>query len=109
LQLPPAQPDTNLCRVTYFDSLGRRSASRDPLGHLTEFTYDGLGRVVSTLHNSSLILHTSTYDALGNRLSQADANDHTHYFIYDSLNRLQTTISAEGWPLPGPTMPPAGC
>jgi RHS repeat-associated protein len=95
---PPAQPDTNLCSVTYFDSLGRRSASRDPMGHLTEFAYDGLGRVITTTRylDSQPVITVTTYDALGNRLSQADANEHTTLFTYDSLNRLQTTISAEG-------------
>jgi RHS repeat-associated protein len=95
---PPAQPDTNLCRVTYFDNLGRRSAVKDPMGHLTEFAYDGLGRVVTTTRylDSEPVTTVTTYDALGNRLSQTDANDHTTLFTYDSLNRLQTTISAEG-------------
>ncbi|MBK8899962.1 MAG: hypothetical protein IPM53_02150 [Anaerolineaceae bacterium] len=28
---PPAQSDTNVCSVTYFDALGRRSGSKDAL------------------------------------------------------------------------------
>src|SRR5690606_758468 len=42
---PPAQPDVNLCQVTSYDALGRRSSTQDPLGRLVTLAYDGLGRV----------------------------------------------------------------
>ncbi|HIP70625.1 MAG TPA: RHS repeat protein, partial [Anaerolineae bacterium] len=44
-QFPPAQPDVNLCTVTYYDALGRRSATKNPAGQLAEYAYDALGRV----------------------------------------------------------------
>ena len=46
-QFPPAQADTNLCSVTYFDALGRRSSSKNPLGQVSDVDYDGLGRVIT--------------------------------------------------------------
>jgi YD repeat-containing protein len=95
---PPAQADVNVCSVTYFDALGRRSAAKDPLGGLTEFSYDGLGRVMTTTRylDQLPVTNYSSYDALGNRLSQTDAEENTTTFLYDSLNRLRATVSAEG-------------
>ena len=43
-QFPPAQADTNLCSVIYFDALGRRSSSKNPMGQVSDVAYDGLGR-----------------------------------------------------------------
>ncbi|MCP4418597.1 MAG: RHS repeat protein, partial [Chloroflexi bacterium] len=45
---PPAQSDTNVCSVTYYDTLGRRSSSKDSMGSLTDYEYDGLGRLITT-------------------------------------------------------------
>lgn len=97
-QFPPAQSDTNLCSVTYFDVLGRRSSSKNPMGQISEVAYDGLGRVItSTQYLEGVPVSQATgYDALGNRLSSTDAEQHTAGFLYDSLNRLQTTTSAAG-------------
>lgn len=97
-QFPPAQPDVNVCAVTFYDSLGRRSASQDGMGNLAEFAYDGLGRLITTTqYLDQLPIYTITsYDALGNRLSSTDAEGHTTSYAYDSLNRLVQTTSAEG-------------
>ncbi|MCP4357501.1 MAG: RHS repeat protein, partial [Chloroflexi bacterium] len=46
-QFPPPSTDTNLCSVTFYDALGRRSASQDPMGNMITFGYDGLGRVIT--------------------------------------------------------------
>ena len=90
--------DVNLCTITVYDALGRRSSAQDPLGNVTEFAYDGLGRLTATTqyNNQSPITNNQSYDALGNRLSQTDAENHTTTFLYDSLNRLETTTSHEG-------------
>ncbi|MCK5920960.1 MAG: RHS repeat protein, partial [Methylococcales bacterium] len=99
-QFPPQSPDTNLCSVTFFDPLGRRSATQNPLGTRTEFSYDGLGRVVSTTRRAPdqtvLAITSVIYDALGNRLNSADAHENETSFLYDSLNRLVETESPSG-------------
>ncbi|MCP4420835.1 MAG: RHS repeat protein, partial [Chloroflexi bacterium] len=95
---PPAQSDTNVCSVTYYDTLGRRSSGKDGMGSLTDYEYDGLGRLITTTrYLDQLPIYTITqYDALGNRLTQTDAEGNDTSFVYDSLNRLALTTSAEG-------------
>jgi RHS repeat-associated protein len=88
----------NLCTFTSYDSLGRRADMTNALGHMVEFAYDGLGRVITTTRylDNQPIETTVTYDALGNRLNQTDAEDHTFSTVYDSLNRPLVSISHEG-------------
>ena len=95
---PPAQPDTNLCSVTTFDTLGRRASSKDPMGNMIDFTYDGLGRLTTTTRylDGQPVNTVTSYNALGNRLTQTDAEGNTTTFAYDDLNRLETSTSAEG-------------
>jgi RHS repeat-associated protein len=95
---PPAQADSNLCTVTYYDAHGRRSATRDPLGNLTEFDYDSRGRLITTTRylDDVPVVTVNHYDALGNRVGQTDAMGYTTTYIYDDLNRLAATVSAEG-------------
>ncbi|MGD9101214.1 MAG: hypothetical protein PVF45_12110, partial [Anaerolineae bacterium] len=95
---PPPQPDTNLCTVTYYDERGRRSATKDPMGNLTEYGYDSQGRLITTTRTLSgePVVTVNHYDALGNRVGQTDALGHTTTYIYDDLNRLAAMVSAEG-------------
>lgn len=88
----------NLCTFTAYDGLGRRASVTNAMGHVTEYAYDDLGRVITTTRylNSQPILTVVAYDALGNQLSQTDANDHTVTYTYDSLNRRIVTRSHEG-------------
>ena len=95
-----SEPDAteNLCTFTSYDSLGRRASTTDVMGHVTEFAYDGLGRVITTTRylDSQPVETSVTYDALGNRLTQTDGEDHTVTTHYDTLNRPVVTISHEG-------------
>ena len=97
---PPAVSDTNVCSVTYFDELGRRNSSKDALGNLTDYAYDGLGRLITTtryLENGTVPVETViAYDALGNRLTQTDAEGNDISFLYDELNRMKTSTTEEG-------------
>src|SRR5690606_20072030 len=95
---PPAQPDVNLCQVTSYDALGRRSNTTDPLGRIATFAYDGLGRVITTTRylGAQAVTSVTYYDGLGNRLQTLDANGRATSYTYDSLNRLVQTITAEG-------------
>ncbi|MCI0576314.1 MAG: DUF6531 domain-containing protein, partial [Chloroflexi bacterium] len=88
----------NLCTITTYDHLGRRVSVTDPMDNVTEFAYDGLGRVVTTTRtlDGQPVRIVTEYDALGRRLSQTDPLTHTTVFTYDSLNRLVTTTSPEG-------------
>ncbi|MEM7798141.1 MAG: hypothetical protein AAF633_03035, partial [Chloroflexota bacterium] len=101
-QFPPASSDTDVCSVTYFDDLGRQFSSKDPMGNVTDITYDTLGRTISTtrylIDGQTTISVTTgtTFDALGNRLASTDADGHTMSYSYDGINRLLMTTSAEG-------------
>ena len=96
----------NICVETTYDTLGRTSLVLDLLDRATLYTYDGLGRVLTTSYsidpNGPLappphIVWTTTtgYDALGNRLSYTDAEGHTTTYSYDSLNRMWRSESEE--------------
>ncbi len=103
---PPAQPDTNLCTVIYYDARGQRSAIKDPLGNEIEYGYDAQGRLITTTRylDGGPVVSVSHYDALtcpggqcqgGNRIGQTDALSHTTTYIYDEFNRLAMTLSPE--------------
>jgi len=95
---PPARPDTNLCTVTYFDARDQIIAARDPLGHQTEFGYNGLGQLITTTRylGGEPVITVNHYDTLGNLVGQSDALGHTVTYVYDELGRLVKTISPEG-------------
>ncbi|MCA9923643.1 MAG: VCBS repeat-containing protein [Anaerolineales bacterium] len=95
---PPDNPDENLCSVTYYDALGRRSSVKDVMGNMTEFGYDGLSRQESTTRylDGQPVTTGSAFDALGNRRTETNARGYTTTFDYDSLNRLTTGTSPEG-------------
>jgi RHS repeat-associated protein len=70
----------------------------NPDGTWTEFTYDALGRVVSTLASTGV--HTSsTYDKGGRCTSATNANGFTTTSTYDYLGR-QTSAGGSGQPTP---------
>lgn len=95
---PPLTADENVCVMTYYDALGRRIAIQDPLGHMTDFGYDGLSRLSTATRylNGIPVVETAVYDALGNRRQTTNAENHTTSYSYDTRNRLTTTISPAG-------------
>ena len=88
----------NLCTVSSYDALGRRASSTDVLGQVTEYAYDGLGRLITTTRylDGQPVRTATAYDALGNRLAQTDPLTHTVTYQYDSLNRVLTTTTEMG-------------
>lgn len=95
---PPAQPDVNVCMVTYYDDQNRPESTKDPMGNLADVGYDSQGRVVTTTRylEGEPVPTVATYNALGLRVNQTDAEDHIVGFQYDALNRPYVTISGEG-------------
>jgi YD repeat-containing protein len=47
----PAHPDRNVATTTGYDALGRPYQSIDALGHVTQTSYDGLGRTIAVTAN----------------------------------------------------------
>ncbi len=95
---PPAQADTNVCQVTYYDANGRRVATKNALGQLTDYGFDSLGRTDETTRYlaGQPVQNKTQFDALGNRLFSTDAENHTTSYQYDTLNRLTSSESPMG-------------
>jgi RHS repeat-associated protein len=71
-------------RISYFnyDSLGRISLAKDPVGNASGFIYDSVGRVtVQTLPDGRII--TFTYDANGNLITLTPPGRPEHMFDYN--------------------------
>ena len=71
-------------RVSYFnyDSYGRISLAKDPIGNTSGFAYDSVGRVtVQTLPDGNLIVFT--YDANGNLVTLTPPGRPDHTFDYN--------------------------
>lgn len=67
----------------------------DPLGYVTQYTYNALDRLVEEI--DTLGDKTSfVYDAVGNPRSRTDANDYIDSYTYDRLYRLLTSADAKG-------------
>lgn len=88
-QRPALAPDheTNVRTEYTYDPVGNRLSITDANGHMTEFSYDALNRLVSEqdpLGNTTQY----AYDAVGNRISVSDAAGFTTAFEFDAANRL---------------------
>ncbi|XXF79241.1 toxin TcdB middle/N-terminal domain-containing protein [Myxococcaceae bacterium GXIMD 01537] len=85
--------------VTRFerDALGRVVREVDATGHAGEFSYDGLGRTVTSLHPAAG-RRTFQYDDAGNLLVQVDARGSRVESRYDGLDRLveERLVSSTG-------------
>jgi RHS repeat-associated protein len=78
-----------------FDGRGLRISAKDKAGHVTTFQRDAMGRVTqATLADGSI--DTITYDARGNVASRIDAAGKTTLFAHDSLRRLVSVTDALG-------------
>ncbi len=90
-----ADAQTNVHTQYAYDANGNRLTIKDGNGHVTTFTYDGLGRLrteadaASTGSGQGLgNTWTYAYDKNSNRVSMTDANGLTTAYVYDSLGRL---------------------
>ncbi len=76
---------------------GRRAQSINPLGHISDVGYDGLGRLIITTRylDGQPVTTITHYDARGGRYAQTDARGNTTTYFYDNLNRQIATVTAE--------------
>lgn len=87
---------TTTATTTYaYDVVNNLTKITDALGNVRNFTYDGLGRVLTSedLHavaDGTFGSSTYTYDPAGNVSSRLDPNGKTIQYTYDSLNRSLT-------------------
>ena len=88
------QTDDLVTRYTY-TSRGLIDTVEDPLGRLTDYDYDNLGRLVTVTYamgTPAQGIFRYEYDTAGNRTAKIDENNHRTEYVYDALNQLiQTT------------------
>lgn len=91
---------TSTYTTTYtYDGLQDLLGLTDANGNVRNFSYDGLGREVSStdLHgsaSSSYGIWTYTYDTAGNLTKRVDPKSQTVTYTYDALNRVLTESEA---------------
>ena len=72
---------------TEYDPLGNRTATVDPLGNRTEYTFNPRSEVIRIDYPDGTFVEYG-YDADGNRISEKDRNGNTTTFAYDALDRI---------------------
>ena len=90
-QLDSTSGETDDLVTTYsYTTAGLVAQVTDPLGRITEFEYDSLGRntrIVLALGTTDEASMTFGYDAAGNVIEFVDSNSNLSTFQYDTLNR----------------------
>jgi RHS repeat-associated protein/uncharacterized repeat protein (TIGR01451 family) len=76
---------------TAYDAIGEVISSTDPLGNITQYSYDADERRTKTIDAAGKIT-TYAYDAAGNQISVTDANGNVTNYQYDAGNR-QTRVT----------------
>ena len=74
-----------------YTTLGLIDTMTDPLGRVTDYDYDALGRltkVIFAVGTADEALQLFEYDTVGNQMAVVDENGNRTEFVYDSLNRL---------------------
>jgi RHS repeat-associated protein len=108
-------PDGKTTKIAY-DANGNRISVTDPLGHITKFSYNGIGWMTAltdargkttTSSRNNFGDPTVTTDPLGHKVSRGydlnrnltsltDANGNLTSFTYDAANEQTTTTRANG-------------
>ncbi len=88
--------------ITRYNWNGQKKLTKitDALGNIRNFSYDGLGRVLSAedLHaeaDTSFGVWNYAYDDASNVASRSDANNSVVHYSYDDLNRVITEDSID--------------
>lgn len=103
-------PGQELVTGYTYTSQGLLATMTDPLGHITKYDYDSLGRVTTVtcaLGTPDEARRSYTYDPAGNVLTATDENGHRTQYTYDGLNRL-LTVTGPDPDGSGPLAAPAG-
>ncbi|WP_457325346.1 hypothetical protein, partial [Roseateles sp. P5_E11] len=97
------QDATGVASYSLYDVSGRKSADIAPNGQLTEYFYDGAGRLIQSIAYSKL-LDSTTLQGLGASSTIAGArpaadtvNDRITTYYYDTAGRLQGRLDADGY------------
>ncbi|MCZ7432944.1 RHS repeat-associated core domain-containing protein [Streptomyces sp. WMMC1477] len=98
-------PQTATLRSTY-DAAGRPVTETEPLGNVTSYTYDQLGRLTAVTEpapteGAEQPVTRYTYDLLGERLSTTDPTGARTEATYDELGRQITSTVIERQPSAG--------
>ncbi|WP_457349464.1 hypothetical protein [Roseateles sp. P5_D6] len=108
-QLRRVQDATSVSSHTLYDVSGRKSADIAANGQLTEYLYDGAGRLIQTVAYATLVseaTRASLSDAQGQPTAKTVAdvrpavdatNDRVTTFYYDAAGRLAGTLDADGY------------
>ncbi|WP_165229541.1 peroxidase family protein [Aquisphaera insulae] len=91
------ETDDLVTRFTY-TSRGLVDTVTDPLGRITDFDYDALGRLTRVTYAAGTpdqASQTFAYDAAGNATVVTDENGHRTTFEYDAMNRVTRIIEAD--------------
>ena len=89
--------DDLVTRMTY-GNFGLLATSTDPLGRITEYSYNEIGLMTSVIVAQGTTDEATTtydYDAAGNRILMVDGEGNETRYEYDSLNRLTKTIEQD--------------
>ena len=94
--------------VNSYDTNGFLASRTDPLGHVTSYTRDSVGRPL-TITAPDGGVRSYSYDSIGLLLSQTDELGHTTTYTRDGQHRVTAITypdtSAEGWTYNGFSQP----
>jgi RHS repeat-associated protein len=83
--------NTPITTNNIYDAAGRKVSTTDPLGNITRYAYDSLGRLVETRYADGLTSKTA-YDAIGNEIAKVDRANHQTKYEYDALQHLIAVV-----------------
>ncbi|MEL4106285.1 kelch repeat-containing protein [Oscillospiraceae bacterium WX1] len=79
-----------------YDALGRVLSKTDANNHVTSYTYNDDGKVLTSSVNGALT-QTNTYDLQGNILTSTDGNGNVTTYAYNNLNQIRSmTLPGDG-------------
>jgi len=82
-------------KFSYIYENGMLKSAADPEGGVTSYTYDGAGRLTSTI-DADKNKTVYVYDAKGNMLSKSDSLNNVTSFTYNSRGDILTQTDANG-------------
>ncbi len=85
---------SNATTTSYaYDNAGRKTSEIDALGHVTNYTYDAAGNLLSTSGVQGNFSYA--YDNARNQIAMTDGNGNTTQYAYDARKRLTVTTYSD--------------